>query len=267
MAFATSIRSPNSWVRSFRYGRLAAPRAGARELEQRLEHLRALDRVGPHVARGRVGGIDQEEVEVRSLGARGARPSAPCRSPCASRPPCCAPDTRRRRRRTRCSRRARPGSSSTGPGARGRCHSLCLNVVGRVGRRRSARTPSCGSRVCGQTSAHLAQSMQIAGSQIGISLRDRALLPPRRVGREGPVDRAAPRPAAGRRCPRASWRSRAGRSRGPRRAPAAADADRRPRRDGTANLVQAVERGVHRREVLLHDGLARACRRSSRSRP
>ena len=41
---------------------------------------------------------------------------------------------------------------------------------------------------CGQTRAHLPQSMQISGSQIGISARERALLVPGGPGRERAVD-------------------------------------------------------------------------------
>ena len=43
--------------------RLAAAAAGTRELEERLEHLRALDRVVGQQARGRVGGIDWKKSQ------------------------------------------------------------------------------------------------------------------------------------------------------------------------------------------------------------
>ena len=76
MALATSMRSPNSWLTSFRYGRLPAPGAGAGELEQRLEGLGALHRVV-----GQQGAVQLrdglEEVPVRSLRARDGRAPAP----------------------------------------------------------------------------------------------------------------------------------------------------------------------------------------------
>ena len=59
------MRSPNSWVTSLMYGRLAAAGARARELEQRLEHLRALDRVVGEQARGRAAGSTGRSPSAR----------------------------------------------------------------------------------------------------------------------------------------------------------------------------------------------------------
>ena len=149
-------------------GRLAAAAAGARELEERLEDLRALDRVVRRCRSRSSGGIDWKKSQ-------------------------------RRRSTSRC--------SATGSMlmalwldlglALGRAdvdaHAAAGAVVGRdldrepvvgqvpraellveeVGRRARPRPrrgrPSSGSSACGQTIAHLPQSMQIVGSQIGIS--------------------------------------------------------------------------------------------------
>ena len=93
--------------------RLAAARAGAGVLEQRLEELRALHVVAD-LATVRVG-QRQEEVVVRPLGAPAAAAAAPCRSPCAVGSPCPWPGRPPRRGRSRCSPRARPGSCSRWP--------------------------------------------------------------------------------------------------------------------------------------------------------
>ena len=98
--------------------RLAAAGAGARELEERPQLLRALHRVRPH-ARAIGVGDRQEEVEPAALVLEVLELRAPCRSTCASPAPCCGPGTRRRRSRSRCSRRARPGSSCACPAVRG----------------------------------------------------------------------------------------------------------------------------------------------------
>ena len=67
MALAISARSPKSWLISFRYGRLAAAGAGARELEERLEQLRALDRRRSRPRRGRAPGCARKKSQFGPL--------------------------------------------------------------------------------------------------------------------------------------------------------------------------------------------------------
>ena len=154
--------------------RLAAAGAGAGELEQRLEHLRALDRVVRDQARGRAAAMRLEEVPARPARRRGARATGSMLMALwLDRRSCSSPGRRRRRRRSRCSRRARPGSSAggrAGPATGTPC------AGSRPARRRRRPVGKTFIRIvaCGQTMAHLPQSMQIAGSQIGISGRSPA---------------------------------------------------------------------------------------------
>ena len=89
-------------------GRLAAAGAGAGELEQRLQQLRPLHRVGAHRARRSTSG-SVEEVLVPARRSTSRCSSAGIRSiALCSASALLAPGTRPRRSRSRCSRRARP---------------------------------------------------------------------------------------------------------------------------------------------------------------
>ena len=149
-------------------GRLAAAAAGARELEQRLEHLAALDGVVGDAGSRSSGGIDWKKSQrPRSTSRCSATGSmlmalwlhlglALGRADVDADAAAGAVVGRDLDRQAVAGQVAATGTPCAGsPPARRRP-------------RRSGR-PSCGSSACGQTMAHLPQSMQIVGSQIGIS--------------------------------------------------------------------------------------------------
>ena len=214
-------------------------------------------------------------VELRDR--RGRSPSSPARRRGGRRSgsmlmrlvlgvaPCSAPGRRRRRRRSRCSRPARPGWSCGGRRGPSQRNGFDWNVAG-------APSSAAGSidlhadRGVRADEAHLPQSMQIDGSQIGISWAMRALL-------------------VAARCPSGRCRRRAARSPGSRSPwPAASSAvtrcdevgrvrrtaARRGRRrralGGTLTLVQ-VRRAPPSTAAKFWSARSRrrACRRSSRS--
>ena len=169
-------------------GRLAAAGAGAGELEQRLEHLRALDRVvGQQVSVERRDG--DEEVPARAARASrcssaGSMSMALWRTSVLS----LAGQTS--------THRPQPVQSS---GATWMVElvspALFALVVGTLRKPAGALCQGRGSKTfmriaaCGQTSEHRPHWMQICGSQIGSCLGDRALLVLGGAGGEGAVDR------------------------------------------------------------------------------
>ena len=99
-------------------GRLAAAAAGARELEERLEHLAALDRVVRRSGSRSSGGIDWKKSQRGRSMSRCSSDRLHVDRLVARCPSCSWPGRRRRTRRSRCSRPARPGSSGDGRAGR-----------------------------------------------------------------------------------------------------------------------------------------------------
>ena len=175
---------------------LAAAGAHARELEQRLGTCEPLTVRG---AEGAVEGCDGTKKSQRPLDgavlAIGSMLMALCRPPTST-----WPGTRRRRRRSPCSRRARPGSSDAG--REGRATGNPSSDARRRQRHRAGSYTFMRIAAWGHTIRAPAQSMQMSGSQIGISAASCAS----RSGRSGGTCRrpGALAPGAGRLRRRAS---------------------------------------------------------------
>ena len=152
VALAISRWSPNSWVSSLRYGVSPQPGARAAELEQRLG------------AAGWSSPTPDPTAPGRPRALAGTHPSATrSTSRCSSigsQVDALALDLAlvvrraggRRTARSRCSRRARPGRSTTCPGPRGCGTTWSSTTSAPAQRARRARTPSSGSRREGRRS-------------------------------------------------------------------------------------------------------------------
>ena len=247
-------------------GRLAAARAGARVLEQRLQELRALD------------------VEALGLACGRARAG---------------------RGRTRSSRAPASRSGRCGAMSMALCRGLVLSLAGQTSTQSVQPVQSSGATwsvylqaLAGRRSVK-SSDLKVAGAparrvglvDLGADGRVRAdehalvaldadrRVPDRDLGGEVALLplRGAHRPGAvhGERAHRqqvalARHHHRASRAARSRARPSGTTAGGRGRRSaaaGTGDLVQVGEGGVHRREVPLHHLRARACRRSSRSPP
>ena len=165
MALATIIRSPKSWLTSLRYGVSPHPPQAPENSNSGSRTWRTLDGVvGHEVAVERRDRL--EEVPARSLEVAVLHAGSMLMDLWLT-PSCSWRGRRRRRRRSRCSRPARPGWSAGGRG--GRASGTPCWEIGR--RRARAAVGKTFIRIvaCGQTMAHFPQSMQIGGSQTGIS--------------------------------------------------------------------------------------------------
>ena len=103
-------------VTSLTYGVSPQPAQAPENSNSGSQHLRALDRVVRQRGRGRARGIDRKKSQLRARASRWAAAGSMLIALWRPRS-CSSPGRRRRTRRSRCSRRARPGSSADGPAA------------------------------------------------------------------------------------------------------------------------------------------------------
>ena len=219
MAFATISRSPNSCVRSFRYGVSPHP-AHAPENSNSGRRICEPFTVSGSSRSGGGSGIDRKKSNASRSGSRcgsaGSMFSALCLTSCLLR----AGQTSTQTPHPVQSSGATWIDSSRSPGARASRTPCDAEPLGRAVQRRAVRTPSCGPRRAGTRSRTCRSRCRSTGPRSGSPRRcarfSHRAVP---VGNVPSTGQRADR-AAGRRPRRASARSRAGRSPEPRAAPA-----------------------------------------------